>query len=221
MVAAVGALAGFALPRVMLPASSAQRGFLPRAQAATVPRAVRAESRRLASTAAPVAEVAPAPAPARTTPELIVDPAENGVVDAGAVDARAVSRARPTSRAIPGGGSITRRSGRWVVDLPAGASPRSILSGARLQQSMTEGGQGDGYRVTALDRHGLCALAGVRVGDVLEAVNGLPVRNPDEALEVLAVNRRATSFSVRMRRGGGRYTIPVDVRGARGGLAME
>ncbi|MEZ4409857.1 MAG: PDZ domain-containing protein [Polyangiales bacterium] len=184
-----------------------------------MPRAIRAESRRLASTAAPVTEVAPAPT--HTTPELIVDPAENGVVDAGAVDARAVVRARPTSRAIPGGGSITRRSGRWVVDLPAGASPRSILSGARLQQSMTEGGQGDGYRVTALDRHGLCALAGVRVGDVLEAVNGLPVRNPDEALEVLAVNRRATSFSVRMRRGGGRYTIPVDVRGARGGLAME
>lgn len=218
MVAAVGALAGFALPRVMLPASRAQRGFLPRAQAATVPRPARAESRRLTSPAA-VAEVTPAPTPA--TPELIVDPAENGVVDAGAVDARAVARARPTSRSIPGGGSVTRRAGRWVLDLPAGASPRSILSGARLQQLMTEGGQGDGYRVTALDRHGLCSLAGVRVGDVLEAVNGLPVRNPDEALEVLAVNRRATSFSVRMRRGGGRYTIPVDVRGARGGLAME
>ena len=85
-----------------------------------------------------------------------------------------------------------------------------MLAGVRVAPTGGESAS-DGYRLLSSDRLGLLSAAGVRPGDVLVAVNGAPLRNPDDALEVLARSRRETHFAFRFRRGSGSYTVPVDI----------
>lgn len=218
-VSLAGALCAIGLPRVLLPSTTVAR----RARHGVVSANVHPAPANFARTES--ADTVGHPPDTGTTPELIVDPAQNGTTDtplqeqpdAARPDVEAPPRVRTTSRTLSDGTRVSRHANRWKVDLARDTTARSLVSGVHLRLSARDGGASDGYTITSLDRDGLCSLAGVRVGDVIEAVNGLPVRNPDEALEVLSVNRRATSFNVRVRRGARRYTLGIDLHGGRQG----
>jgi S1-C subfamily serine protease len=113
---------------------------------------------------------------------------------------------------------LHRTGDRWVMDLRRLGEPRAALAGARLQPT----GDGDpegtnpghGFVVSAMDRRGLLARAGIRPGDVLVEVNGAPTLNPDQALEVWGRNQHGRSFAFRFLRGGGGYTVRVEVLNA-------
>jgi len=201
----LGAGAGMVLPRLALPRlAHARRPPTTRVYAPT-----------------PVAETA-------ALPELggsAVVPGEIGLAadedeaptvgDAGAVATADVHTA-PIAHAAPARHRVrlppilARRAGRWQLDLREVGQPRQVFAGVRLAPT---GGQTatDGYRVLAPDRMGILSAAGVRTGDVLVAINGAPLRNPDDVLDVLARSRRETAFTLRFRRGGSAYTIPVDL----------
>lgn len=117
------------------------------------------------------------------------------------------------------GGAITRRGGVWVADLRALPPVRTVLAGTQLQLP-NEGTHGEGYRVVRTDRNGLLAAAGVRPGDVLVGVDGLPLRNPDDVIDAVARLRRATRATFVFRRGGGTFRVPVEVVGRSPGAGL-
>ncbi|MBK6531574.1 MAG: hypothetical protein IPF99_18785 [Deltaproteobacteria bacterium] len=110
---------------------------------------------------------------------------------------------------------MRRDHDRWVLDLTGVEHPRTMLSGARIRW-LGEDNSGDGYVITGLDRNGLMSRVGIRPGDTLVALNGSPLRNPDEALDAYIRARSATRFDLTLARRGARYTVPVTVRGNRG-----
>lgn len=152
-------------------------------------------------------------------PESPMEPAAAAAGDGGAVSAEAVARRGRASRSGPGSGArgslLRRERDRWVLDLTGVEHPRTMLSGARIRW-LGEDGSGEGYVITGLDRNGLMSRVGIRPGDTLVALNGSPLRNPDEALDAYIRARSATRFVLTLARRGARYTVPVTVRGNRG-----
>lgn len=208
-VAALGAFFGFALPRVILPAHYARAQRMPwRAPALVTP---------------PAPSEAP-PGPAMEIeldglPESPMEPSAAAAADGGAASAEAVAHRSRSSRSSSGsssrGGLLHREGDRWILDLTGVEHPRSLLSGARIRW-LGEDNSGDGYVITGLDRNGLMSRVGIRPGDTLMALNGSPLRNPDEALDAYIRARNATRFVLTLARRGARYTVPVTVRGNRG-----
>ena len=117
---------------------------------------------------------------------------------------------RPSS--IPEG-AVHRQDARWTVDLHRLGSPRAALAGVRLLPLDPDAGSGHGYQLNGLDRLGLLESLGVRRGDVLVAVNGVELTNPDRALEAYAVARRSPALTFRFRRGTSTYELHLDVVG--------
>lgn len=207
-VAVLGAAVGVLLPRVALRGAAASRvrprhGLSARSgqAAATAALPVVPAVQELSLDDLPGAEGAsPVEAPAAPTVAL----ADAGLAhDAGR---RAVHHTPTVARPA----MLTRRGGRWQLDVREVQRPRQVFSGVRL---VPTGGQGarDGYRVAAGDRLGLLQAAGIRPGDVLVAVNGLPVRNPDDALEIYVRSRGQRHFDLQFHRDGRSFTVPVDV----------
>jgi membrane-associated protease RseP (regulator of RpoE activity) len=205
-VAALGAFVGFALPRAILPAHYARAQRMPWRPP---PAAVVA--------AAAAADVPVGPAEEIDLDELPEGPAPAAPAAAG--DAPDESAARAPRAARPAGpariGLLRRDHDRWNLDLTGVEHPRTLLSGARIRW-LGEDNSGEGYEITGLDRNGLMSRAGIRAGDTLVALNGSPLRNPDEALDAYIRARSATRFDLTLSRRGSRYTVPVTVRGNRG-----
>lgn len=206
-VAALGAFVGFALPRAILPAHYARAQRMPwRPPPAAV-----------------VAAAAAADAPVGPAEEIDLDelpespptrPTAAGADDAPDGSAAPAARApRPAEAAR--NGLLRRDRDRWNLDLTGVEHPRTLLSGARIRW-LGEDNSGEGYEITGLDRNGLMSRAGIRPGDTLVALNGSPLRNPDEALDAYIRARSATRFDLTLSRHGSRYTVPVTVRGNRG-----
>ncbi len=217
LIGALGASAGTILPRLALP---------PLAHARRPP-----ASRTLHRPPSPVTHetglALPLPgeiaitdeAPAETAAAETAAPTPDGDVHPGApaalptdahADAGVAARRTPARHRAPLPAILVRRGGRWQLDLREEGQPRQVFAGVRLAPTGGDSAT-DGYRLLAPDRMGLLTAAGVRTGDVLVAVNGSPLRNPDDALEVFARSRRETHFTLRFRRGASAYTVPVDL----------
>jgi hypothetical protein len=212
LVGALGALAGALLPRVALPRLAYARRPPVRYTAAPVvvqPESLPGEGHAQAPVPGEISldepeEVATEPAPTAADAAPVAPTAPTAPTAPGVV----AHRAHPRAPRLPS--ILTRRAGRWQLDLREIGRPRQVLAGVRVAPTGGESA-GDGYRLLSSDRLGLLSAAGVRPGDVLVAVNGAPLRNPDDALEVLARSRRETHFAFRFRRGSGSYTVPVDI----------
>ena len=208
-VAALGAFFGFALPRVILPAHYARAQRMPwRAPAVVV--------------APTPTETPPGPAveiDLDELPESPLEPAARSAGDGPATPGESTGRPRSTARSAsvenPGWTVLRRDHDRWNLDLTGVEHPRTMLSGARIRW-LGEDNSGEGYEITGLDRTGLMARVGIRPGDTLVALNGSPLRNPDEALDAYIRARSATHFNLTLARRGVPYTVPVTVRGNRG-----
>lgn len=208
-VAALGAFAGFAVPRVILPAHYARAQRMP-----WRPAAVAAPS--------PPAVTSPGPAMDIGLDDLPESPLEPSAAVAGAdggapgeAVARRAAAARGSSARPERDGLLRRERDRWALDLTGVEHPRSVLSGARLRW-LGEDNSGEGYVISGLDRNGLMSRVGIRPGDTLVALNGAPLRNPDEALDAYLRAQRATRINLTLARRGVPYTVPVTVRGNRG-----
>lgn len=206
-IAAVAAAAAFALPRLVLPPAVAHR-HRPPARAVEAP-------------APPAPVITLGDPPAAPDPEPAAPSPPSNALAAPAVPRRAAPRqAAPSPRlaSLPRG-ALSRRAGRWVVDLHALPPVRTALAGAQLQPP-GEGAQSEGYRVVRTDRMGLLDAAGIRPGDVLVGVDGRPLRNPDEALDAYSRLHSANRATFDFRRGGARYSVPVELVGRDGGRSL-
>lgn len=200
--ALAGALCGTVLPRVLLP---------PTAQARGIPVALRASPSRAPAETSGARDVQPIPA--RGVPPPVVAeqaPAAAAVADEVPQVPARTHRERERGTGLRG---LRRGSGRWVVDLRGVDNPRALLSGMELAPPGDPPGVTDGYRVISMDRAGYARAAGIRVGDVLLAVNGRALRSADDALDAFIAVRRATRINLAFRRGASRYAVPVEVVG--------
>jgi hypothetical protein len=188
LLAAAGA---FVLPRVFLPTPPVRRVSRPRL-VETLPSVV----------GVTLADASPA------APRVVEAPTLREARDAAAMFVDAV--VAPSRAPLPA--ALSRRGSTWVVDARQLPPLRQAMAGARLDPPEPSSAS-QGYRIAATDRVGLMRAAGIHTGDVLVGVNGLPLRNPDNALDALARLRGATRATFTFERGGVRYTVPVEVQG--------
>ena len=80
-----------------------------------------------------------------------------------------------------------------------------------LGVSVSDGAQGGGLSIAALDRDSPAAKAGLRQGDILVAVNGYRVETPNGLIKAIAAIAPGGSARITLRRQGREYEIPVTV----------
>ena len=109
----------------------------------------------------------------------------------------------------PGSGSNRHEISRALVDefLRGGLKPpRSVIV------PVTRDGRTIGLQVFGVDRDGPLAAMGLMEGDVVRALNGIPLANPDKALRAYKVLRNANHVTLLLERGGRRFPMDYDVR---------
>jgi general secretion pathway protein C len=79
--------------------------------------------------------------------------------------------------------------------------PQSVMGLVRVQP-YNRGGKLEGYRIRPGRDRALLTKFGLRSGDVVKAVNGVPMNNPIKALEILRDLSTATSVTVDIERNG-------------------
>lgn len=80
-----------------------------------------------------------------------------------------------------------------------------------LGVTVNEGAKGGGLQIAALDRNSPAARAGVRLGDVLLAVNGARVETANGLIRAVAAVTPGNSVRITLRRQGHELEIPVTV----------
>jgi len=81
---------------------------------------------------------------------------------------------------------------------------------ARLEADLREG-KPIGFRLRDVRDDGVLARLGLRDGDLISSVNGLPTNGPDSALAIYASLRSADHVSVGLERAGRRLTAEYDI----------
>ncbi len=162
----------------------------------------------------------PSPAPdAPTTDAPVTELAHD---DSDAITPASLAHLPPRARrdrlrALPAG--LRFEDGRWIADLRQLPPPREALAGLSIAPP-GEGPQPEGFLVTQCDRAGFLRLAGVRPGDVLIGVSGMPLRNPDDALDAVARLHHADRATFEFLRNGARYRVPVELVNRPAGMAL-
>lgn len=90
------------------------------------------------------------------------------------------------------------------------ADPNAVLSQARFSPSLN-GDKVDGFRVTSIKNESLFARMGMRNGDVLTAINGEQIDNPEKLLSVYSGLKSAQAVNLNVRRQGKVQSILVDI----------
>jgi general secretion pathway protein C len=92
-----------------------------------------------------------------------------------------------------------------LADTPA------LLQAARVVPELRDG-RAAGFRLHAVRPDGILARIGLRNGDVVVAVNGLPLTAPERALDAFVKLRSASHVSLSLERGGQRLTADYRIR---------
>lgn len=91
------------------------------------------------------------------------------------------------------------------------ADPNAVLSQARFNPSLS-GDKVDGFRISSIKNDSIFSRMGLKNGDVLTAVNGEQIDNPEKLLSVYSGLKSAQAVNVNVRRQGKIQSILVDIR---------
>ena len=146
-------------------------------------------------------------------------------------DARARARSEPAQRHAAGGAATGAASGEIAAVSPCGGEdppqlshrafslarwqrPDALAHQARIVPAVRDG-RPIGFRLFSIRRASPYAAIGLKNGDVITGVNGLPVSTPDHALARYQQLRSARSFHLDVCRRGRRHLLLVDLVGER------
>lgn len=87
----------------------------------------------------------------------------------------------------------------------------SLFSKIRLRPYF-RGGRMEGVLTEYVAPGSLFFRAGLRAGDVILSINGIPIRKNEDAFRILETVKTASSFSVKIRRGDKILTLKAEVR---------
>jgi len=124
---------------------------------------------------------------------------------------RGVTRGAPTAAS---GGIRDLGGNRWQVEQGeverARANLNQLLKQARMEPYVVSG-RTEGFVVRMIRPNTLLAKLGLRVGDVVNQVNGVELDSPEKALAILQQLREAKRLSVGLTRGGERMVFAYEV----------
>jgi hypothetical protein len=125
---------------------------------------------------------------------------------------------RPLPRAAKRIVASIRPAGSLRVSVPADFGDQlldgdqSIISPqATIEPETTGGGQVKGLRIRGIRSNGVEVALGFMDGDVIESVNGRPLRDPDDLVELVDQLSGARRIMVRIRREGRPMILRIDV----------
>ncbi len=91
-----------------------------------------------------------------------------------------------------------------------------LLGQVKTEEHRDRNGKPDGVRITGLDPESVASAFDVRTGDILKSINGVPVHNRAEAIEVVKkLPKTTTNVSVVLERNGRDIVYNVDPRDPR------
>lgn len=103
---------------------------------------------------------------------------------------------------------------RWLVSRSeiekARGNLNQLLKSARLEPKIV-GGVTQGFLVRMVRSNSLVAKLGIKRGDLIQEVNGVPLDSPEKALQVFQQLREAKKVSVNLLRRGKPYTYSYEV----------
>lgn len=121
-----------------------------------------------------------------------------------------------TAQPAAAGGQGIRAVGenRWLVSRSeiekARADLNQLLKSARLEPKIV-GGVTQGFLVRMVRSNSLVAKLGIKRGDLIQEVNGVPLDSPEKALQVFQQLREAKKVSVNLLRKGQPFTYSYEV----------
>lgn len=121
-----------------------------------------------------------------------------------------------SSRAVRGGPAMARA---MPASIPNGRTPSAevmqnmeqFLGRARVVPYF-KGGEPYGFRVSNVDNDSPLYGVGVRSGDVIRSVNGIPVRSPEDAFRAYQDLGNQATVQVELERGGSSVSVTVPLR---------
>lgn len=134
--------------------------------------------------------------------------------EAGKSGRRDVPSAEP-SRLVPGSGVRKLGSNRWSVSSEelesAKANMSQLMTQVRIAPNFTEG-KPDGFKLLSIKRGSLFDRLGLRNGDVVRQINGIPLDNPQKALELYGELESGQSISLGVLRRGKELTLNYELK---------
>ncbi len=107
-----------------------------------------------------------------------------------------------TDAAAVGTALCTQDGDTYVLPTRDELSPEALAKEARVVPHKSDKGEVDGFRVAAIRRGRLADSCGLRNGDLLFTVAGLPVTNPDQSLRAWQKSRDDKAFAMELERRG-------------------
>ena len=121
----------------------------------------------------------------------------------------------PTGTAKPSYRVENLDENSWLIPAQAAEHARTNI-GDLLQQAQAvpylEGNQTTGFQIRMIQPGSLIAQLGLKKGDILREVNGLPLNSPEKALQVFGQLRQATRISIGLERRGKAMTFAYEIR---------
>jgi len=143
--------------------------------------------------------------------------------DAGSVGGRALpSRARyapttpSTATTADSGGVREVAPNSYLVERDTVseslASLSNMMKDIRVVPSFDDAKEPNGYRVASIRFGSLLDKLGVKRGDIVQTINGLPISDPDRAYQAYQQFKEETSVQVEVLRGGKPITLSYEIQ---------
>jgi len=117
---------------------------------------------------------------------------------------------RPQHAPTTTGATATRRFSRAELRAQLNRLPQLLMQARAIPHQMN--GRMDGYLIQDIAPRSLYARAGLQNGDIILAVNGQPIVNPQQAMKLLNSLSSASHLSIRIRRGDTEQTLRYQIR---------
>ncbi len=141
---------------------------------------------------------------------LLETPASGPSLPSGVEGASGGSPPPPSGESTSSSGSGTSVVSRSLIDQML-ANPYELMSAVRITPYLKDGNP-VGFQVRHLKRDNLLAQLGVRNGDVIKSINGIPIRNVGDVMNTIQSLMNSPSISVEVERGGSTVNLSYEIR---------
>ncbi len=104
---------------------------------------------------------------------------------------------------------------RWLIPIQVAENARTNMGGLLRQAQAVpylEGGQTTGFQIRMIQPGSLIAQLGLKKGDILREINGLPLNSPEKALQIFGQIRQAKQVSIGLERRGKAMTFAYEIK---------
>jgi general secretion pathway protein C len=104
---------------------------------------------------------------------------------------------------------------RWLIPIQVAENARTNIGGLLRQAQAVpylENGRTTGFQIRMIQPGTLIAQLGLKKGDILREINGLPLNSPEKALQIFGQLRQAKQVSIGLERRGKAMTFAYEIK---------